>query len=77
MKIDSIKIANGTRRAIPDSTSTTRVDLVNVTPLDVKAKVIHPYMHIFGFTGNYFEGDFTQAVLRFEIGVRHGGALPE
>ena len=38
----------------------------NVIPVDVQAKVIHPYMHIFGMTGNYFEGDYLQSVLRFE-----------
>jgi hypothetical protein len=37
-----------------------------VFPIDVTAKVVHPYMHIFGMTGNYFEGDYTQSVLRFE-----------
>jgi hypothetical protein len=37
-----------------------------VYPIDVTAKVVHPYMHIFGMTGNYFEGDYTQSVLRFE-----------
>ena len=38
----------------------------NVVPVDVQAEVMHPYMHIVGVTGNYFEGDFTNAVLRFE-----------
>ncbi|MBI1816904.1 MAG: hypothetical protein HYR72_18150 [Deltaproteobacteria bacterium] len=38
----------------------------SVYPVAVDAEVIHPYMHIFGLTGNYFEGDFTQAVFRFE-----------
>src|SRR5207244_3186399 len=37
-----------------------------VVPINIKAKVIHPYMHIFGLTGNYFEGDYLQTVLRFE-----------
>ncbi len=43
-----------------------------VFPIDVTAEVIHPYMHIFGLTGNYFEGDFTQAVLRFESAYAMG-----
>jgi hypothetical protein len=43
-----------------------------VIPIDVKAKVIHPYMHIFGLTGNYFEGDYTQAVFRFETAYAMG-----
>ena len=38
----------------------------SVFPAIVDAEVIHPYVHIFGLTGNYFEGDYTQAVLRFE-----------
>ena len=32
----------------------------------VAAKIQYPYNHIFGLTGNYFEGDFTSAVLRLE-----------
>jgi hypothetical protein len=34
--------------------------------LDVDAEVKFPYNHIFGLTGNYFEGDYTSAVFRFE-----------
>jgi len=37
-----------------------------IYPIDVTGEIIHPYMHIFGMTGNYFEGDYTQSVLRFE-----------
>ena len=37
-----------------------------VRPIYVVGKMIHPYNHIFGMTGNYFEGDFTQSVLRLE-----------
>ena len=37
-----------------------------VFPALVDAEVVHPYMHIFGLTGNYFEGDFTQTVFRME-----------
>ena len=44
----------------------------DVLPINVRAKVIHPYMHIFGLTGNYFEGDFTSAVLRFETAYAMG-----
>jgi len=46
--------------------------VVDVIPIDVKAKVIHPYMHIFGLTGNYFEGDFTSTVFRFETAYAMG-----
>jgi hypothetical protein len=37
-----------------------------VFPALVDAQLQYPYMHIFGLTGNYFEEDYTQAVLRFE-----------
>ena len=33
----------------------------------VDAKAVHPYTHMFGLNGNYFDGDFTQAVLRWEM----------
>lgn len=33
---------------------------------------MHPYMHIFGLTGNYFESDYTAAVLRFETAYAMG-----
>jgi hypothetical protein len=39
---------------------------VNVGTALVKAKTIFPYQHIFGFTANYFEGDYTSSVLRLE-----------
>lgn len=32
----------------------------------VTAEIIHPYQHIFGFTANYFEPDYTQTVFRME-----------
>jgi hypothetical protein len=37
-----------------------------VFPAHVKAKFIHPYVHIFGLTGNYFEQRYTGGVIRFE-----------
>jgi hypothetical protein len=40
--------------------------ILPVRPVYVVGKLIYPYNHIFGMTGNYFEGDYTQAVLRFE-----------
>ncbi|MBI3782543.1 MAG: hypothetical protein HY270_03980 [Deltaproteobacteria bacterium] len=43
-----------------------------VAPIDVQAEVVHPYMHIFGLTGNYFEGDFTNTVWRFETAYAMG-----
>jgi hypothetical protein len=43
-----------------------------VFPALVDAEVKHPYVHIFGLTGNYFEGDFSQAVLRMEMAYALG-----
>jgi len=43
-----------------------RTAILPVRPVYVVGKLIYPYNHIFGMTGNYFEGDYTQAVLRFE-----------
>jgi hypothetical protein len=37
-----------------------------VHQLNVIGKMVYPYNHIFGMTGNYFEGDYTQSVLRYE-----------
>jgi hypothetical protein len=34
--------------------------------VNVVGKLVYPYNHIFGMTGNYFDGDYTQSVLRFE-----------
>ncbi len=36
-----------------------------VAPVWVDAEVIHPYMHIFGLTGNYYD-DISETVFRFE-----------
>jgi hypothetical protein len=47
----------------PDPSSTFAAP---VKPIHVVGKLMYPYQHIFGLTGNYFEGDLTQAVLRFE-----------
>lgn len=43
-----------------------------VLPLLVKARVLHPYTHIFGLTGNYFESAYTSAVYRFEMAYQLG-----
>jgi Protein of unknown function (DUF1302) len=45
---------------------------IPVFPVNIRAEVIHPYMHIFGLTGNYFEGDYTQTVFRFETAYAMG-----
>jgi hypothetical protein len=46
-----------------------------VVPAFVKAEYMHPYSHIFGFTANYFEGDFTQVVFRLETAYQLGAAV--
>ena len=38
----------------------------------MNAKIVDPYMHIFGLTGNYFEGDYTQTVFRMETAYAMG-----
>lgn len=38
-----------------------------VFPARVRAKFMFPYVNIFGFTGNYFESEYTQAVIRTEM----------
>lgn len=45
---------------------------LDVVPVNVRAKVVYPYMHIFGLTGNYFEGDYTATVFRFETAYAMG-----
>lgn len=54
------------------------VDVVGATPplgtfsgfpvraAPVIAEVVHPYNHIWGFTGNFFDSAFTNAVIRWE-----------
>ena len=44
----------------------------SIAPIEVDAKIKYPYNHIFGLTGNYFEGDYTSAVLRFETAYAMG-----
>jgi hypothetical protein len=39
---------------------------IQVRKAFINAEIIHPYQHIFGFTANYFEPDYTQAVFRME-----------
>jgi len=54
----------------PDSTDSSHVK--DVLPINVDAKIVDPYMHIFGLTGNYFEGDYTQTVFRMETAYAMG-----
>lgn len=37
-----------------------------VYPADVTAEFVFPYSHIFGLTGNWFEGNYTNTVFRLE-----------
>jgi hypothetical protein len=80
-KIDSITIPASTipflggtpigtyQRDINDPNS-----VVPVGQVLVNGKFIHPYANLFGLNGNYFDGDYTQAVLRWEM--LYGMALP-
>lgn len=38
----------------------------------VDATMVHPYVHVFGVTGNYFDADLTNAVLRMEMAYSMG-----
>lgn len=40
--------------------------VVPAYPIDVVAEVVHPYMHIFGFTAKYFDDRWTQSSFRLE-----------
>lgn len=74
LKIENIVLGGPPIGAIPPAAVIGRYqpDIGNpsrtlpVMPVDITAKVIHPYMHIFGLTGNYSENDFTDSILRFE-----------
>ncbi|MBI4516132.1 MAG: hypothetical protein HY699_10005 [Deltaproteobacteria bacterium] len=44
----------------------------SVVPTFVTAKVVHPYVHIFGFTANYFEDSLTSIVFRLETAYSLG-----
>lgn len=47
-----------------------------VLPATVNAEIVHPYVHVFGLTGNYFEADYTQSVLRMETAYALGEPYP-
>jgi hypothetical protein len=40
---------------------------VPVFPINVRAKLVHPYMHIFGITAKYFDTDITETSYRAEM----------
>jgi hypothetical protein len=46
-----------------------------VSRAKVVGEVIHPYTHIFGFTSNFFEGDFTQTIFRAETAYQIGAPV--
>lgn len=70
VKIDSVKTpANFVKsQSIPNATFFGKP----VFPAEVDAEVQYPYVHIFGLTGNIFEGDYTQTVFRFETAYALG-----
>jgi hypothetical protein len=37
-----------------------------VYPIHVKAKIVHPYLHVFGLTLKYFDADYTSTSYRME-----------
>ncbi len=43
-----------------------------VYPVNVKAKVVHPYMHVFGLTLKYFDQEFTGTSFRMETAYAMG-----
>ena len=43
-----------------------------VFPTDITAEFIHPFTHIFGLTGNYFDGNYTNGVFRLETAYQLG-----
>ncbi len=63
---------------IPTPTTTTANALpynfsgLTVFPAEVTAELVHPYSHIFGLTGNYFEGNWTNTVFRLETAYQMG-----
>ena len=46
--------------------------VVPVQAVPLNAEIVYPYNHIFGLTGNYFEGDYTASVLRLETAYAMG-----
>ena len=77
VKIDSINFAKSPFVTPPIGNyqvdaSNPGSQVLGVRPVEVDAKVVHPYMHIFGLTGNYFEGDYTSTVFRFETAYAMG-----
>lgn len=45
---------------------------LNVGRAWVDAEVVHPYVHVFGITGNYYENEYTSSVLRMETAYALG-----
>lgn len=41
-------------------------DVRAVYPIDVKAKIVHPYLHVFGLTLKYFDANYTSTSYRME-----------
>ncbi|MGD9764878.1 MAG: DUF1302 family protein [Candidatus Binatia bacterium] len=73
--VPSFQAANAFRQN-PSDPSSPLASLVGVRaplyPAQVDAEFVFPYTHIFGATGNYFDGDYTNTVLRFETAYQLG-----
>jgi len=74
VKIDKISIMGSDPSHLQDLNGAPFPGAAGIKDLNVDAKVVYPYNHIFGLTGNYFEGDYTSAVLRFETAYALGEA---
>ncbi len=80
LKINRIVVptfqGNNAVRQNPDDPSSPLANLVGVRapvfPAQVDAEFVFPYTHIFGVTGNYFDGDLTNTVLRMEMAYQLG-----
>lgn len=60
----------------PENGCTGRFAGLNVGRAWVEGEMMHPYVHVFGITGNYYEGEYTQAVLRTETAYAMGEPYP-
>jgi hypothetical protein len=73
--VPTFQAANGFRQNPADPTSplaTLKGVRAPVYPANVTAEFEFPYTHIFGFTGNWFEGNYTNTVFRLETAYQIG-----
>lgn len=73
--VPTFQVANAFRQN-PDDPTSAPATLAGVGapifPAAVDAEFVFPYTHIFGLTGNWFEGALTEAVLRLEMAYQLG-----